>query len=205
MKRANDESNAAATAKKSRGNTAHAATVAMVNSILANPKSYPISGSEEVVRKSLVDLASYARYLEQRLGDAAPGPVAGSNKAAAVAKPAAKSQADLEAAAEKLRKAAVSGIKKQMAWKPSCKTGSAKWSYDGICTDPEVFGALLGLGGPPTFKMKKFTVAEFENALGPIRGSVRYDTLYITSKEVTVRWSDTGEFKFSGSYGKYQV
>ena len=33
---------------------------------------------------------------------------------------------------------------------------------------------------------------------------VRYDTLYITSKDVIVRWSDTGEFKFSGSYGKYQ-
>ena len=31
-----------------------------------------------------------------------------------------------------------------------------------------------------------------------------YDKLYITSKEVTVRWSDTGEFKFSGTYGKYQ-
>ena len=32
----------------------------------------------------------------------------------------------------------------------------------------------------------------------------RYDTLYITGKDVTVRWSDTGEFKFSGTYGKWQ-
>ncbi|PIL27444.1 hypothetical protein GSI_10593 [Ganoderma sinense ZZ0214-1] len=193
----------------------HAATVALVNSILANPKSYPISGSEDVVCKSLVDLASYARSLELQLAGA---PVAGSSKAV-VTKPA-RSQADLEVSAEKLRKVAVSGIKKQMSaesgphtrrcapisapWKPSCKTGSAKWVYDGICNDPEVFGCLMGLGGPPTFKMKKFSVDEFEKCLGALRGSVRFDTLYITSKDVTVRWSDTGEFKFSGSYGKCQ-
>ncbi|KAI0765052.1 hypothetical protein C8Q74DRAFT_1164867, partial [Fomes fomentarius] len=196
----------AAPAKKARGNAGHAATVALVNSILANPKGYPISGNEEVVRKSLVNLASYARSLEQQLaGGSAAAPTAGTSKAAAavVARPA-KSQAELEAAAEKLRKAAVSGIKKQMSWKPSCKTGSAKWSYDGICSDSEVFGVLMNLGGPPTFKMKKFSVEEFEKCLGGISASVRYDTLYITSKEVTVRWSETGEFKFSGSYGKYQ-
>ena len=61
----------------------------------------------------------------------------------------------------------------RIQWKPSCKTGSAKWVYDGICSDPEVFGCLMGLGGPPTFKMKKFTVDEFEKCLGALRGSVR--------------------------------
>ncbi|KAI0646220.1 hypothetical protein C8Q79DRAFT_1009877 [Trametes meyenii] len=189
-----------APAKRARSNAAQAATVALVNSILANPKGYPISGSEDVVRKSLVDLATYARSLEQQLAGGAI-PVAGPSKA--VAKPP-RSQAELEEAADKLRRAAQSGIKKQMSWKPSCKTGSAKWSYDGICPDPEVFGALLGLGGPPKFKMKKFSTDEFQKLVGPIQGSVRYDTLYITSAEVTVRWSDTGEFKFSGSYGKWQ-
>ncbi|KAM5532112.1 hypothetical protein V8D89_014205 [Ganoderma adspersum] len=206
MKRQNDDdAPAPAPAKKSRGNTAHAATVALVNSILANPKAYPISGSEDVVRKSLVNLASYARSLELQLAGGA-GPVASSSKAgAAAATKPARSQPDLETAAEKLRKAAVSGIKKQMsAWKPSCKTGSAKWVYDGVCSDPEVFGSLMRLGGPPTFKMKKFSVDEFEKCLGALRGSVQFDTLYITSKDVTVRWSDTGEFKFSGSYGKWQ-
>ncbi|KAI0371868.1 hypothetical protein BV20DRAFT_1015858 [Pilatotrama ljubarskyi] len=206
-KRKADES-APAPAKKARGNAAHAATVALVNSILANPKSYPISGDEQVVRKSLVDLATYARTLEQQVaaltGPAAP--VASSSKAVAQAAPAkpAKTQAELEEAAEKIRRAAQSGIKKQMTWKPSCKTGSAKWSYDGICPVPEVFGALMGLGGPPKFKMKKISTDEFQRLVGPIQGSVRYDTLYITSNEVTVRWSDTGEFKFSGSYGKWQ-
>ena len=31
----------------------------------------------------------------------------------------------------------------------------------------------MGLGGPPTFKMKKFTVDEFEKCLGALRGSIR--------------------------------
>lgn len=61
-----------------------------------------------------------------------------------------------------------------MQWKPACKTGSAKWAYDGVCNDPEVFGAMLNLGGPPTFKMKKISIGEFQEALGHIETSVRY-------------------------------
>lgn len=111
MKRANDDAGSSQPAKRSR--TTHTATIALMNSILANPRGYPISASEEIVRKSLVDLATYARHLEQQLvGPAAP--VAGSSKAAASSKPP-RSPADLAAAADKLRKAAVSGIKKQMS------------------------------------------------------------------------------------------
>lgn len=29
----------------------------------------------------------------------------------------------------------------------------------------------------------------------------RFNTLYISGDHVNVRWSETGEFKFSGSYG----
>ena len=59
-------------------------------------------------------------------------------------------------------------------WKPSCKTKSAKWVYDGVCPDPDVFGALFGLDGPPNFKQKKYTVEEFEKHMGRITASVRY-------------------------------
>lgn len=62
----------------------------------------------------------------------------------------------------------------RLQWKPSCKTGSAKWVYDGVCADAEVFGAMLGLGGPPTFKTKKMTSDEFQNNVGQVHGSVRY-------------------------------
>jgi len=93
--------------------------------------------------------------------------------------------------------------------------------YDGICPDPEVFGALFDLGGPPTWKMKKYTILEFEKQIGDISASARcgialyllswtinsfntlihsYSILRITNN-VTVRWNDSGEFKLSGSYG----
>ena len=104
-------------------------------------------------------------------------------------------------------------------WKPSCKTGTAKWMYDGVCSDPLVFGTLLGLGGPPNFKMHKMPVADFDNLFGQIQASVRsvppisfcaisdvvtdrYDYLSLTGLHVNIRWSDSGEFKFSGTYGK---
>ena len=83
---------------------------------------------------------------------------------------------------------------------------------------------MLGLDGAPTFKMKKFPVMEFEDCLGgSITKSIRwdhiflllildviltsevdrYDVLSITGNDVNVRWNPgTGEFKFSGSYGK---
>jgi hypothetical protein len=60
---------------------------------------------------------------------------------------------------------------------PSCKTQSARLSYEGLCRDPAVFGAALGLPGPPKWKMHKYTVDEFQNAIGSVvEGSVRYVT-----------------------------
>ncbi|KAF9070106.1 hypothetical protein BDP27DRAFT_1159413, partial [Rhodocollybia butyracea] len=140
-------------------------------------------------------LAGYVKQLEAALAEAK------SSGGAAAAQP--KTQAELESAAEKVRKAAVSGIRKQMTWKPTCKSNTAKWSYDGLCADPEIFGVMMGLGGPPTWKVKKFSVENFQNALGHIEASVRfYDNLSITGTDVNVRYNaESGEFKFSGTYG----
>ncbi|KAI0371866.1 hypothetical protein BV20DRAFT_964493 [Pilatotrama ljubarskyi] len=182
----------------------------LVHSILANPKAYPISASEEAARNSLVELATYARTLEQQIsaGPAtlpAPPSTSSTIPADQVARPGAKSQAQIKDEAEKIRRAAQSGIIKQMGWKPTCREGRSKWSYDGFCPDPEVFGALLGLGGPPKFRARKFDTEEFQKIIGQLERSVRYATLYITSSQVTVHWSETGEFKFSGLYGKWQT
>lgn len=46
--------------------------------------------------------------------------------------------------------------------------------YDGVCSDPEVFGTLLKLGGPPTFKTKKIPKDEFENLVGRLDTPIRY-------------------------------
>ena len=117
----------------------------------------------------------------------------GGGGSSAVPAPPQKSREELEEAAEMIRKAAQSGTQKQMKvdvydyvplatadghvaatqWRPSCKTNSAKWSYDGICADPQVFGVLMGLEGPPTFKMKKIPKNEFEDLIGSCRGHAR--------------------------------
>lgn len=53
--------------------------------------------------------------------------------------------------------------------------------YDGVCADGEVFGALLGLGGPPTFKTKKMPKEEFENLIGYLHASVRWVIVHDTT------------------------
>lgn len=164
--------------KKARFDTSNAE--ALVRDILSNPTGYAIPDDDNVIRQSLVDLANYAVYLRDS---------AQQQSSSNVLPP--KTTEQLEDAAEKVAKAARSGIKKQMTasfcdlkasyhqndasyqWKPSCKTGSAKFNYDGLCADPEVFGHLLGLGGPPTFKMKKFPSAEFQDLVGDLSANAR--------------------------------
>lgn len=180
-KRKSDASSGAATKK-----TRLILTADRVVDILADPKNYPVPEDPEASRAVFVELSRYARSLEEE--------IAGS-------KPKARTPEQVNAAAEKLKSAARSGIKKQMIWKTSCKTGSSKWMCDGVCNDGEIFGAMLDLGGAPTFKMKKMTAEEFQNVVGDIVGSARYNTLYMRGN-VNIHWkSAEGTFKLSGSYG----
>ncbi|PPR00140.1 hypothetical protein CVT24_008942 [Panaeolus cyanescens] len=158
----------------------------------ANKRARLVEDGAEKVKQILADassseellgLAQYARLLEEEVASLKPKP---------------KSASDTAEEAGKLRASVRSGIVKQMAWKPSCKTGGARWVYDGICNDPAVFGAMLGLGGPPTFKMKKFSEADLN--LGSLTSSIRYG--YLSQRgEITVRWPGDGTFKLSGTYG----
>jgi len=182
------KSSTAARGSSKKARTAHASAIAAVESILDDPDNYPVPDSPEDVRDVLHGIALYVKDLQEGGTQSGSAP--------------SKSKEQLDAAAEKIRKAAVSGIEKQMTWKPSCKTGSAKFSYDGVCADPEIFGHMLGLGGPPKFKMKKYPIDEFDDIMGGIRGSARYDHLCLRGNNVTVRWSESGEFKMSGTYGK---
>ncbi|KAJ8594022.1 hypothetical protein M405DRAFT_930448 [Rhizopogon salebrosus TDB-379] len=176
--------------KKSRAS--HSSAKALVKAILADRDSYPIPDSDEDIRQSLVELAEYVTELEQDIKQLEVG--AGSAQALTADQ--------LDAAIEKIRKAAHSGIKKQMTWKPSCKTGTAKWCYDGVCADSVVFGTLLGLGGPPKWKMHKMPIEDFEKRIGNLNASARYSHLYLKGPHVNIRWNESsGEFKFSGSYG----
>ncbi|KAI0725211.1 hypothetical protein C8Q72DRAFT_934285, partial [Fomitopsis betulina] len=99
--------------------------------------------------------------------------------------PRQKTRGELEEAAEKIRKGAQSVIEKQMNMKAgserfgcavaaaSCKTNSAKWSYDGIRPDPEVFGMPNGPGRLTSFKMNKSPKSEFKDLVGSFEGHVR--------------------------------
>ncbi|KAF8267205.1 hypothetical protein EI94DRAFT_1731093 [Lactarius quietus] len=181
------------TAKKAKAaSSSSSKSGSSTNGFLRLPHPSPTMEDPVDVAK---ELARYIGQLETALAKAM------SSGGAAVAKQ--KTKAELEDAADKIRWAAVSGITKQMTWKPSCKTNSAKWSYDGLCADPDVFGVLMGLDGPPTWKIKKLPKETFDDLLGGVSTSVRYDTLNITGTNVNVRYyPDSGEFKFSGTYGK---
>lgn len=76
-----------------------------MKAILAKPDTYPIVDDDEAVRRNLVKLAQYARDLEEEASQAGPAPKTMTPEA-------------LEAAVAKLRKAASSGITKQMAVSP---------------------------------------------------------------------------------------
>lgn len=95
-KRKSDASTSAAS-KKAR--LAHAATAEVVQTILDEGTKYLLPENDDDIVKSFIALAEYARSLEEQV---------------AATKPKVKAPEDLEAAAQKLRKAAVSGIKKQM-------------------------------------------------------------------------------------------
>ncbi|THH17423.1 hypothetical protein EW146_g3382 [Bondarzewia mesenterica] len=181
------------TSKKSRttptrtaASSSNPAAQALVTAVLANTPAYLDPANPQAMGNAMVTLASYARQLEIALAAGAGAGGSGS------AQPPQKSREQLAAAAEKLCKTVVNGIRKQMSWKPSCKTGSARFVYDGICPDPSVFGVLMGLDGPPTWKMKKFSKEDFEELFGEIQASVRrdrndrYDYLFITSKDVNM-------------------
>ncbi|PPQ68301.1 hypothetical protein CVT25_001389 [Psilocybe cyanescens] len=183
-KRKSDGLTPAAAKKAKLAVAAHAETVA---NVLSDALNFELPGTSKATRDFILGLAQYARSLEEEVD---------------AYKPKAKSPEELELAAEKLANAARSGIRKQMTWKASCKTGTAKWMYDGVCNDAEVFAKLLGLDGAPTFKTKKMPKDEFENLIGDLDVAIRYDTLRLTT-DVNIHWKPSdGTFKFSGSYGK---
>ena len=146
-----------------------------VDRILSDVTNYEIPDDDAEIRDTTIKLAQYARSLEEEIS---------------ASKPKEMSPQQLAAAAAKIASAACSGIKKQMSvsplsyhpfailkacqWKPSCKTGGAKWVYDGVCQDPKVFGTMMGLDSPATFKMKKFSTTDFENLIGDCTSSARF-------------------------------
>ncbi|KAJ7059590.1 hypothetical protein C8F01DRAFT_1232021, partial [Mycena amicta] len=113
-KRKADEGASSKSRKRSKTKADFAAAKELVDEILEGNEEDGVGASDAKL------LAEYIRALEDEI-------------AAGSGQPKGKSSSQIKDAATKLRAACVSGIKKQMSWKPSCKTGCAKCSYDGVC------------------------------------------------------------------------
>lgn len=86
----------------------HRDAQALIKAVLAKPDTYPILDDPDFVRRQLVELAEYARHLEEELHSSAQGGSASKTM----------SPVQLQATVEKLRKAVNSGITKQMGVSP---------------------------------------------------------------------------------------
>ncbi|KAF2275263.1 uncharacterized protein EI97DRAFT_82381 [Westerdykella ornata] len=106
---------------------------------------------------------------------------------------------------EKAHKAAVmliKGIEKLMTWKPSCKTGTARFTYGASIRDEAVFKRMLKLPESHKKKMFKMPLHDFYDNVGHPRGKVRYSILRMSGSDVNIRWDpEECHFKVSGTYG----
>ena len=99
-----------------RSKDPHAFARAIVTSIIASPETFDLPEGDDDVRQTLVSLATYAKTLE----------------------PVEKSPSQIAAEVDRLRRAAVSGIKKQMSVSLNASPCSG---YAFFCTLP-YFDAL---------------------------------------------------------------
>lgn len=159
----------------------------------------------ELRRMSKEELVSHALHLQSQLATSLA--------------PKVVSEEEVAEKATKARHMLVKGIEKQMKvgnpiiaanelrltfakWTSSCKTGSARFTYEGSIHSRAVFEKALGLPSTHTKKMFKMSVVDFERHVGSPEGKARYNHLSITGNDVNVRWSpDENTFKVSGTYG----
>ena len=87
-------------------------------------------------------------------------------------------------------------IKAQLKFSKSCKTGTAKWKFQGLCHSVEVFKALTG--SDAKFKRKKISLDEFNKIIDcydGISASIRYGRLSVNG-DVSLNW-DPNSLEFS--------
>lgn len=111
-KRKSDVTTSSAT-KRQRKEDDNAHVVTLVNNILADPDDFLIPEDDTELREYILSIAQYAQYLQEKDSFSAS-----SSTAATLVQ---KSPEELEIAVEKIRKAAVAGIKKQMNVSPEYK------------------------------------------------------------------------------------
>ncbi|KAF8539546.1 hypothetical protein BDD12DRAFT_882149 [Trichophaea hybrida] len=164
------------------------AVVTAGKSILTLASSTPANSDLILTSQQAWDLVAYTLHLES--SSSTPGP-------------AELSTSELNQKVSQLQGLVARGIEKLLKWKPSCKTSSATYSFEGICADPRVMAKMLGVEDATRFKAKKYTVEQFQDYIveKSVYGNSRYTNLYLCGN-VNLRWNhETGEYKWSGKYG----
>jgi hypothetical protein len=114
----------------------------------------------------------------------------------------ALSQEQLDAKVEQFRKLAYQGIKAQITWRPSCKTGTARFVYACLC-DEATFRAFLNLHEKDKTKGYKDDVAAFQKDVlrNVLMVRIRYGYLSLNG-DVRVSYNKKlSEMKITGSFG----
>ncbi|KAL8923167.1 MAG: hypothetical protein Q9208_004730 [Pyrenodesmia sp. 3 TL-2023] len=145
------------------------------------------------------ELVSFILKLQKQLATAIQAPP---SPPATPATPAL-SKEDLDRKVSKARAMMEKGIKSQMKWKPSCKGGSARFSYSGVVATASVFLTLFCLSADWKKKQILFSPLDFQDTIDTdISTSIRYGYLNITGEKVTVRWNaEDLTFTVTGFYG----
>lgn len=194
-KRKSEAGTASSSSKKARtfnanlsGAKIHLSAKMLIEDINSDPESFSIPADDDIVRAQYIQLVKYASSLQAQ--------VVAMTQGGAKLPPKEKSPDEMQMAVERLRRKVCSGIQKELRastssylsgmrvsltldpvslqWRATCKDNRARFNYDGVCVDPHVFGAMLKLDGPPTFKAKKMPKDDFLAAVGRIMGSTRY-------------------------------
>lgn len=75
--------------------------------------------------------------------------------------------------AEKIRSICQKEVKKQLKWVPSCKKGTARWSYTAAVPVRDVYIKMFDLdANAKEVKGKKLSLDEFRRAIGNVEASV---------------------------------
>ncbi|KAI1140637.1 hypothetical protein F5Y05DRAFT_410484 [Hypoxylon sp. FL0543] len=101
-------------------------------------------------------------------------------------------------------------IKRQMKWTPSCRTGRARWSYNGGVANAAIFLRAFRLEATnekgKKWKQKKIPIDEFESCIGEVTASIRWGSLRMMGPHVNLKWDEEDNmFTVSGKYGLSQL
>jgi hypothetical protein len=103
---------------------------------------------------------------------------------------------------EQFRKLAFQGIKAQITWRPSCKSGTARFVHACMC-DEATFRAFLNLGEKDKTKGYKYDVDAFQKDIlrNVLMVRIRYGYLSLNG-DVRVSYNKKlSEMKITGSFG----